>query len=535
MFFLFERQVQQPYHLPPALGAETNPDPDSKAHLRALVQRQERERARAQGTRTARRELPPVPVPVRVRSESPVRRADGVVEGAGGMRIDDSAGAGQRRGEVETASDPGGTVSSVHDTPSLLELDQVSEEGQGQGDEGEGEGEQSPRAKPTNWRAYTSCPDLSLGGGRASEGDESRSCDSDEASGSMDGYVEDGGRGNIDAEEDNDEPDGDRDRPFSPFSHISAGAATHTEEGTSFSHQPSPASASASAYDSPSTSYMHVHAASGSGAASVFTSPVTTTSSESCARSAYSGSASGSGSGWHASTSASASNVSLTGTFAPPPPLPIFSASRPSSPFHKNAIPSAKALSTLGIAPPSGSGLGAGAGFALPIHSSAQNAQLMAPAPRATHMTFETTYLPNFAVPRAGEGIGYSPKHPAHPSHPKGKALSYNHAHNHIHPPTANSKHKHKAKSVGRVGRSRLAGHAKAAKSVDMAAAAESKFGGMWSDPLEAAAEFVESGGGRGGGGGGLSAESGRSGGALHRFAGALSRRFATVSIGNGR
>lgn len=148
-------------------------------------------------------------------------------------------------------------------------------------------------------------------------------------------------------------------------------------------------------------------------------------------------------------------------------------------------------------------------------------------------MTFETTYLPNFAVPRAGEGIGYSPKHPAHPSHPKGKALSYNHAHNHIHPPTANSKHKHKAKSVGRVGRSRLAGHAKAAKSVDMAAAAESKFGGMWSDPLEAAAEFVESGGGKGGGGG-LSAESG-SGGAFHRFAGALSRRFATVSIGSGR
>lgn len=149
-------------------------------------------------------------------------------------------------------------------------------------------------------------------------------------------------------------------------------------------------------------------------------------------------------------------------------------------------------------------------------------------------MTFETTYLPNFAVPRAGEGIGYSPKHPAHPSHPKGKALSYNHAHNHIHPPTANSKHKHKAKSVGRVGRSRLAGHAKAAKSVDMAAAAaESKLGGMWSDPLEAAAEFVESGGGRGGGGG-LSAES-ASGGAFHRFAGALSRRFATVSIGSGR
>lgn len=470
-----------------------------------------------------------------------MRRADG----AGGMQMNDSAGTGQRRGEVETTSDPGRTVSSVHDTPSLLKLDKGSEEGQEQDDEEEGEGEQSSRSKPTNWRAYTSCPDLSLQGGRVSEGDESRSCDSDEAirgleaSGSMDGYGEDRGRGDIDAGE-QDEEDREGERPFSPFSHISAGAATHTEEGTSFSHQPSPASASASAYDSPSTSYMHVHAASGSGAASIFTSPVTTTSSDSCSRSRYSasasGSGSGSGSGWHASTSASASasNVSLTGTFAPPPPLPIFSASRPSSPFHKNAIPSAKALSTLGIAPPSGSGLGAGAGFALPIHSSAQNAQLMAPAPRATQMTFETTYLPNFAVPRAGEGIGYSPKHPAHPSHPKGKALSYNHAHNHIHPPTANSKHKHKAKSVGRVGRSRLVGHAKAAKSVDMAAAAESKFGGMWSDPLEAAAEFVESGGGRGGGGGGLSAESG-SGGAFHRFAGALSRRFATVSIGSGR
>lgn len=472
------------------------------------------------------------------------------MESAGGMRMNISAGAEQKRGEVETASDPGRTVSSVHDTPSLLELDQVSEEGEGQGDEGEGEGEQSPRAKPTNWRAYTSCPDLSLEGGRVSEGDESRSCDSDEATrgleDSVDGYVEDREHRDIDAgEEDDDderqgEGEGDRDRPFSPFSNISAGAATHTEEGTSFSHQPSPASArgSASAYDSPSTSYMHVHAASGSGAASVFTSPVTTTSSESCSRSAYSGSGSGSGSAWHASTSASASasNVSLTGTFAPPPPLPIFSASRPSSPFHKNAIPSAKALSTLGIAPPSGPGLGLGlgAGFALPSHPSAQNAQLMAPAPRATQMTFETTYLPNFAVPRAGEGIGYSPKHPAHP---KGKALSYNH----IHPPptgNSNSKHKHKAKSVGRSAAARhgdrLAGHAKAAKSVDMAAPAESKLGGMWSDPLEAAAEFVESGGGRGGGGGGLSAES-ASGGAFHRFAGALSRRFATVSIGSGR
>lgn len=463
-----------------------------------------------------------------------MRRADGAVEVAGDC--DGSVGTGQRRGEVETASDPGGTVSSALDTPSMVELDQDSEEGQEQGDEGEGDGEQSSRSKPTNWRAYTSCPDLSLDGGHISEG-ESRSGEGDEAtqaSGSVDGFGEDGGRGDIDAGE-QDEEDREGERPFSPFSHISAGAATHTEEGTSFSHQPSPASASASAYDSPSTSYMHVHAASGSGAASVFTSPVTTTSSESCSRSAYSGSASGSGSGWHASTSASASasNVSLSGTFALPPPLPIFGASRPSSPFHKNAIPSAKALSTLGIAPPSGSGLGAGAGFALPIHSSAQNTQLMAPAPRATQMTFETTYLPNFAVPRAGEGIGYSPKHPAHPSHPKGKALSYNHAHNHNHPPTANSKHKHKAKSVGRVGRSRLAGHAKAAKSVDMAAAAESKFGGMWSDPLEAAAEFVESGGGRGGGGG-LSAES-ASGGAFHRFAGALSRRFATVSIGSGR
>lgn len=477
-----------------------------------------------------------------------MRRADGAVEVAGDG--DGSVGTGQRRGEVETASDPGRTVSSVHDTPSLLELDQDSEEGRGL--EQEGKGEQSPRTKPMNWRAYTSCPDLSLEGGRASEGegDESRSCDSDEATrgleNSVDGYVEDREHRDIDAgEEDDDderqgEGEGDRDRPFSPFSNISAGAATHTEEGTSFSHQPSPASArgSASAYDSPSTSYMHVHAASGSGAASVFTSPVTA-SSDSCSRSAYSGSGSGSGSAWHASTSASASasNVSLTGTFAPPPPLPIFSASRPSSPFHKNAIPSAKALSTLGIAPPSGPGLGlglglgAGAGSALPIHSGAQIIHSVTLAPRATQMTFETTYLPNFAVPRAGEGIGYSPKHPAHPSHPKGKALSYNHAHNHIHPPTANSKHKHKAKSVGRVGRSRLAGHAKAAKSVDMAvAAAESKLGGMWSDPLEAAAEFVESGGGRGGGG----AES-ASGGAFHRFAGALSRRFATVSIGSGR
>lgn len=464
-----------------------------------------------------------------------MRRADG----AGGMQMNDSAGTGQRRGEVETTSDPGRTVSSVHDTPSLLELDKGSEEGQEQDDEEEGEGEQSSRSKPTNWRAYTSCPDLSLQGGRVSEGDESRSCDSDEAirgleaSGSMDGYGEDRGRGDIDAGE-QDEEDREGERPFSPFSHISAGAATHTEEGTSFLHQPSPASASASAYDSPSTSYMHVHAASGSGAASIFTSPVTTTSSESCSRSAYSasasGSGSGSGSGWHASTSASASasNVSLSGTFAPPPPLPIFSASRPSSPFHKNAIPSAKALSTLGIAPPSG----AGVGFTLPSHSGAQNtqnAQLMAPAPRATQMTFETTYLPNFAVPRPGEGIGYSPKHI------KGKGHAYG-------LPTtttgnSNSKHKHKAKSIGRSAAarhgSRLAGHAKAAKSVDMAAAAESKFGGMWSDPLEAAAEFVENGGGRGGGGG-LSAES-ASGGAFHRFAGALSRRFATVSIGSGR
>ena len=272
------------------------------------------------------------------------------------------------------------------------------------------------------------------------------------------------GEGDQDADEDAEEQcqQSQPDRPFSPFSHISAGAFTHAT--TVSSQQPDSAGVLRS------SPYMHV---SRSASGCVSSASLSASASASALRlpfsSSYSDSGHGHGYGRHSS---SASNL------PPPPPLPAFSnpslrskPSRPSSPFHKNAIPSAKALSTLGIAPP-----------ATPALEAAQ------------------VYLPAFSVTRPNEGIGFVPFPSKKKKGPKSSlSLSL-------------SSSSSSAKSRGR-----LANGGKAGKNslTEM---------GIWSDPLDAANVKTSVEGAKEGGQG-----------AFQRIAGVFSRRFATVSIGGGR